>query len=133
MMGLSDLMSNMSDGSSDMGANVEIQTQASILQSDTLALRTIETLHLEDTEDFTSSAAAAVDHGPADACIRRGPAGAPLQSAPRRRQRLLKIFSKRLTVKPNAGTRLIEVDYLNPDPQAFGGGGEYTDEVADGL
>ena len=31
--------------------------------------------------------------------------------------RVLKIFHRKLTVKPVAGTRLIDVEYLSPDPQ----------------
>jgi len=43
--------------------------------------------------------------------------GLRLDDTPERRRVALKIFSKSLTVKPVAGTRLIEIDYLNPDPK----------------
>ena len=43
--------------------------------------------------------------------------GALLEDAPERRRRALAVFKKNLTVKPVAGTRLIEIDYLNPDPK----------------
>lgn len=43
--------------------------------------------------------------------------GLPLAQAPARRERLLKLFSKRLIVKNPPDTRLITVSFLNPDPQ----------------
>ena len=49
-MGLESMMSGAAESASDaLGANINLQTQANILQSDTLALRTIEDLHLEET------------------------------------------------------------------------------------
>ena len=116
MAGLSDLISSGSDAPSDLGTHLEIQTQADILQSDTVALRTIEALHLEDTADFKSGVAEWISDR-LHPGVRQDPPGAPLRSAPKRRQQVLKVFAKRLKVKPNAGTRLIEVHYLNPDPQ----------------
>ena len=95
-----------------------IQTQAQILQSDSLALRVIEDLHLEQTEDYRQKWSPVGwlfglfgPRGAAD------PKGASLENSPHRRMRVLKIFHRRLTVKPVAGTRLIDVDYLSPDPQ----------------
>jgi len=117
-MGLDSLMSTAASGASDaLDANIDLQTQANILQSDTLALRTIEALHLEDTHDFRPH------WSPLERIqeeIGFGGAGdvpgAKLEDSPSRRARALKIFSKNLTVKPVSGTRLIEIDYLNPDP-----------------
>jgi capsular exopolysaccharide synthesis family protein len=119
-MGLESLMSSAGGGASDaLDANINLQTQASILQSDTLALRTIDLLHMEDTYDFRphfspigwvmglfSSGDGVVDAP-----------GTKLEDSPLRRQRALKIFSRNLTVKPISGTRLIEIDYMNPDPK----------------
>ena len=51
-------LENMVDGSSEnddadaLSANINIETQANILQSETLALKTIEDLHMEGTQDF---------------------------------------------------------------------------------
>ncbi len=42
---------------------------------------------------------------------------APLEQAPLRRTRALKVFAKNLNVKPVAGTRLIDVTYLSTDPK----------------
>jgi capsular exopolysaccharide synthesis family protein len=118
-MGLEDLMSGASgDDANPLSANIEIQTQANILQSDTLALRTIEQLKMEGTEDFRQhwnpfrwlveqvSPAGIPD-----------PPGAKLEDAPQRRYKALKVFSKNLKVKPITGTRIIEIDYSNPDPK----------------
>jgi polysaccharide biosynthesis transport protein len=98
--------------------NMIIQTQAKILQSDSLALRVIEDLHLEQTEDYRQKSS------PIDWALglftpkgKPDPWGASLENSPRRRMRLLKNFHRRLTVKPIAGTRLIDVEFLSPDPQ----------------
>jgi capsular exopolysaccharide synthesis family protein len=96
--------------------NMLIQTQAQILQSDSLALRVIEDLHLEQTPDYRASPLDWVlgyfqAKGSAD------PPDASLENSPHRRMRVLQIFHRKLTVKPVAGTRLIDVEYLSPDPQ----------------
>ena len=117
-MGLESLMSSASDASDALDANINLQTQANILQSDTLALSTIEALHLEWTKDFQPH------WNPIDWVLGffspSGIADLPgesLENAPERRRRALKIFQKNLKVTPVSGTRLIEIDYLNPDPQ----------------
>jgi len=98
--------------------NMLIQTQAAILQSDSLALRVIEDLHLEQTPDYWAK------WSPLDWVLgyfqaqgSPDPPGASLENSPHRRMRVLKIFHHKLTVKPVAGTRLIDVEYLSPDPQ----------------
>ena len=99
-------------------ADLNIQTQADILKSDTLALKTIEKLNLENTQDFKPLG---------------GPIGwvlglfssskgtdAPnvsLEDSPSRRRHALSVFSRNLFVAPVNGTRLINVSYLNPDPK----------------
>ena len=117
-LGLDSLMSDAGGASDALDANINIQTQANILQSDTLALRTIQNLHMEGTEDFRPKWSPVgwllgliSPKGISDA------PGAPLEDAPERRRRALRVFAKNLTVKPVSGTRLIEVDYLNPDPK----------------
>lgn len=118
-MGLDSLMSSAAGGASDaLDANIDLQTQANILQSDTLAIRTIEALHMEDTYDFRPrfSFLAPVLRlltSAQDA----DPPGATLENSPVRRQRALKIFAKNLEVKPVSGTRLIEIHYTDPDPK----------------
>ncbi len=118
-MGLSSLMSSAADSTSDaLGANINLQTQANILQSGTLALRTIEDLHLEGTQDFKPrwNPIGAVlgmvsPSGIAD------PPSAKLENAPQRERAALQVFSKNLKVKPVGGTRVIEISYSNPDPK----------------
>ena len=119
-MGLGSLMSSAGGGAGDaLDANINLQTQASILQSDTLALRTIDLLHMEDTYNFKphfSPIGWVVELFSSSNGVVEAP-GTRLEDSPRRRQRALKIFSKNLTVKPVSGTRLIEIDYMDPDPK----------------
>jgi succinoglycan biosynthesis transport protein ExoP len=118
-MGLEDLMSSATGGGSDpLSANIEIMTQVSILESDTLALQTIETLKMEGTHDFEphwNPLAWAVNlvspSGLVDA------PGASLENAPKRQRKALDVFAKHLDVKPVTGTRVIEIHYTNPDPK----------------
>jgi succinoglycan biosynthesis transport protein ExoP len=98
--------------------NMIIQTQAKILQSDSLALSVIEDLHLEQTQDFKQRwSPFGWVLGLLSPAGRPDPKGASLDNSPHRRTQVLKIFHKELTVKPLAGTRLIDVEYLSPDPQ----------------
>ena len=118
-MGLDSLMSSAAGGAADsLDANIDLQTQANILQSDTLALQTINALNMEGNQDFQkrSSLIGSV----INALSLRGvqdPPGAAMEDSPARRQRALKIFADNLKVKPVSGTRLIQISYTNPDPQ----------------
>jgi polysaccharide biosynthesis transport protein len=113
------IQTDSGDAPSDaLEVNMIIQTQAKILESDSLALRVIEDLNLEQTEDYRQKWSPVgwalgffAPKGTPD------PKGASLENAPHRRMRVLKIFHHKLTVKPVAGTRLIDVEYLSPDPQ----------------
>ena len=112
---LQSLMGSGGDTSDALDADINIQTQASILQSNALALRTIEKLRLEDTRSFNpppSLVSWLVNLFPSDSSkpdMRMVIAG--------RQASALAVFHKNLSVKPVAGTRLIEVDYLDPDPE----------------
>jgi polysaccharide biosynthesis transport protein len=113
------LQTDSADAPSDaLEVNMLIQTQAKILQSDSLALRVIEDLHLEQTDDYRAKRSpigwVLGFFSPRSA---PDPRGASLENSPHRRMRVLSIFRRKLTVKPVAGTRLIDVEYLNPDPQ----------------
>ena len=116
-LGLNNMTGSGESASDAVDANVTLQTQAQILQSDTLALQVIRELGLENSPDFRTRfnpigwvmglfAPAAIGD----------PVGAPLEQAPGRRAKIIKIFESRLQVKPVAGTRLIGVDYLSADP-----------------
>ena len=109
--------SALGGGGDSMSENVDLQTQANILQSDTLALKVINELNLEQNKDFKSSVnplglvtGLISPHGPPET------AGRTLENSPRRRARALKVFHNHLKVKVTAGTRLIEVNFTNPDP-----------------
>ena len=118
-LGLDSIMEGMSGGGSDsMGVNMDIQTQSSILQSRQIALNVINDLHLDRDPDFQpkfsllgSVLSLISPSGSPD------PQNAPLDESPKKRERLLAVFKKNLKVKVVAGTRLMEVDYSNPDPK----------------
>ena len=110
-----------SDGASAPDAledNIALQTQAEILQSDTLALRVIQKLNLENTWDFQPRfnpvgwvLGLISPEGPKD------PSHASLEDAPVRRTRVLKVFAKHLKVKPVPGTQLIEISFVSSNPK----------------
>ncbi len=117
-LGLESMMS-AADGASDaLDANITLQTQANILQSDTLALQVVQKLDLENTRDFKPAfnpigwvTGLVSPSGPKDA------PGTALAEAPMRRTHAIKTFSKHLKVKPVAGTRLIDATYTSSDPK----------------
>jgi succinoglycan biosynthesis transport protein ExoP len=115
---LGGLQTDGTDTPSDaLEENMVLQTQAKILQSDSLALRVINELHLEQTSDYQKkwSPFGLVF----DLIAPKGvpdPKGASLENSPHRRVQMLRIFRSKLTVKVVDGTRLIDVEYLSPDP-----------------
>jgi polysaccharide biosynthesis transport protein len=118
-LGLDSLMGAASGGASDaLSVNIDLQTQANILQSEALALKVVKDLNLEQNEDFKPHfniigwvMGLVSPRGPAD------PPHASLQDSPARRARVAKAFSNNLKVKVTAGTRLLEVDFTNRDPK----------------
>jgi capsular exopolysaccharide synthesis family protein len=117
-LGLSSMIGGGAGATDALDSNITIQTEASILQSDTLALRVIKDLKLDSTPDFQphfkplgwlSGLLAA--RGPMD------PANASLDDSPGRRAHALGVFSRNLKVKIVPGTRLINIMYTNPDPK----------------
>jgi capsular exopolysaccharide synthesis family protein len=117
-LGLASMIGDASGATDALDSNITIQTEASILQSDTLALRVIKDLNLESTSDFqphfklfgwiTDLMSPAVS---------KDPANASMEESPKRRAHALVVFSKNLKVKVVPGTRLISVSYTNPDPK----------------
>jgi succinoglycan biosynthesis transport protein ExoP len=99
-------------------SNVNLQTQAQILQSDSLALQVIKELNLEKSPDFRShfSPIGWVMGLFAPAGI-PDPVNVPLEEAPGRRAHVIKMFEAHLKVTPVTGTRLITIDYLSTSPQ----------------
>jgi capsular exopolysaccharide synthesis family protein len=118
-LGLDSLMGAASGGASDaLSVNIDLQTQASILQSDALALKVVKDLNLEANEDFKPHfspigwlTAVISPRGPAD------PPHASLENSPGRRATVTRAFARNLKVKVTAGTRLLEVDFTNRDPK----------------
>jgi capsular exopolysaccharide synthesis family protein len=118
-LGLDSMFSGASSAFDDpLSLNVDLQTQASILQSDTLAIPVIQKLKLEQDPDFAPHfnpigwfLGVISPSGVPD------PPKAPLQNSPARRERVLSRFEKNLSVRALAGTRLIEVTYRNPNPR----------------
>jgi succinoglycan biosynthesis transport protein ExoP len=117
-LGLSSMLGDAGGGSDALDGNITIQTQSTILQSDTLALRVIKNLNLESTDDFKPKFSplgwAASFFALKGA---RDPDNAPLEDSPGRRTHASLVFSRNLQVKPIAGTRLIEITYLSSDPK----------------
>jgi capsular exopolysaccharide synthesis family protein len=112
------MMGEGGGGGDALDATVTIQTQANILQSDTLALQVIKDLHLERTKDFHPrfspvgwALGLISPHGPPD------PTNAPVEESPGYRSFLLGVFHGNLKVKPVAGTRIISISYLSADPK----------------
>jgi polysaccharide biosynthesis transport protein len=99
---------------------VTLETEATALQSPSLALEVVQQLGLEKRKEFSLQPEGAAgwltswfgDKGEINAELKK-----PLEDAPLRRQRILKTFDRNLKIKPVAGTRLIEVHFLSPDPQ----------------
>lgn len=114
---LDDLMGAASGGGSDsLSLNVDMQTQADILESQALALKVIKDLNLQQNADFKPHFSPIgwlmgrmSPGGPAD------PPNASIENSPGRRTHALLVFSNHLKVRVMAGTRLIEVHYTNPD------------------
>jgi succinoglycan biosynthesis transport protein ExoP len=118
-LGLDSLMGSEAAGGSDgLEANVTLQTQAKILESQTLGLQVIDQLHMAGTADFQSrfspigwALGLVSPKGVAD------PRGAPLEASPRKRDHVFAVFKANTKVAPVAGTRLIEVSYTSSDPK----------------
>lgn len=113
-----DSVHGAADGGADaIESNITLQTEAQILQSESLALDVIKSLHLEQTADFKPKfnpigwviGKLSAAGGSAD------PADVSLEDAPGRRTHAVKIFESHLKVDAVAGTRLINVTYYSSD------------------
>ena len=97
---------------------ITLQTQATILQSKSLALKVIDDLNLENTEDFKPTfnpigwaLGLLTPSGPVD------PHNAALNDSPHRRDHVIDIFERHLKIRPQSGTRLIVIEYRSHDPK----------------
>jgi succinoglycan biosynthesis transport protein ExoP len=118
-LNLESMMGDSGGGTADsLTANLELQTQASILASDGLALRVIEELHLEDRPEFHPPPTILgrieglfqAKHAPEPVTI-------PLDQTRFRRAAMLVAFDKNLGVRVIPGTRLLQVSYTDLDPE----------------
>ncbi len=102
-LGLGDLGGQQLGGGGDL--STDLQTETTIMQSDSLALAVIEKLQLVSQPPFAPKKAkdAPADQHPVD--------------SPQARIQLLGIFKLGLKVKPVRGTRLIQVTYESHDPK----------------
>jgi succinoglycan biosynthesis transport protein ExoP len=115
MLGLDDMAGMAAGGGADdaLDYNVTLQTQANVLQSDTLALQVIQQLDLEKHLETPNRFLAWLDFGDNQGHEKN----LPLEKAPKRRMEVLKAFHKNLDVKTVSGTRMIEVHFLDRDPK----------------
>ena len=106
VLGLKD-MENATTGE-DWDYNVALETQLSILRSDELALKVIDTLHLDRNPSFMGADAVAPSQGIGSANLGRDP---------QRVAEMLGTFRRGLTVQVVPRTRVIEISYMHHDPQ----------------
>jgi polysaccharide biosynthesis transport protein len=117
-LSLNEMMGTNAPPADALESNITLQTQAQILQSETLAFRVIAALHLEDTADFQPRPSVfgwilgLFSHRGSP-----GPEGVALEESPQRRSRAVRVFGSNLKVKPMPGTRLISIEYLSSDPK----------------
>jgi polysaccharide biosynthesis transport protein len=116
-LGLENPASRADESSDALDANINLQTQAQILESDSLALKVIGDLNLEHTADFKPTfnpvgwlLGFLTPRGAQD------PPNVALENAPHRREHAVKAFQKRLKITPVPGTRLIDVQYTSTEP-----------------
>lgn len=103
-------MASALGGSDDV--KTEIQTNAAVLQSDTILLQVVSELNLQSVAPYKYKPGWFGGKARINA-----EQGLPLEKAPATRERILKIISRRLKVDPKQDTRLIEVTYRDYDPE----------------
>ena len=99
-----------------LAETMAIQTQARILESDTLALRTMAALKMTDGRG--SMVKASFPSAPRDNIneLSNASPGNSDSTAPYQ-EKAINLFHKNLTVKPVGGTHLLEVSYTDTEPQ----------------
>ncbi len=118
-LNLESMMGSAGGGATDsLTVNLDLQTQASILESDGLALRVIQEMKLEHKPEFSerkSLISTIVE------LFRKlpppEPDSVPLEKTRFRRDAVIKTFNSRLQVRVVPGTRLLQVSYTDVDPQ----------------
>src|ERR1700679_121087 len=108
-VGLQNLTNPLQEGeqSDALDASITLQTQSTILQSSSLALKVIEDLNLDNTADFkpTFSPIGWALSLLTPSGVAADPRSARLEDSPHRRDHAVKVFAKRLKITPQSGTR----------------------------
>ncbi len=105
---VADQITQQAGGSAGGGdLNSEIETQANILQSDTLALHVVQDLRLYQEPDFAGRLATVRYDGGTT------PLGAPPDMDPNLQEQMLNIFKRNLVVVEVPNTRLIEIHFFS--------------------
>lgn len=114
-MELSDVFNGQEVTPDAMTTGLDLETQADILKSNTLALRVIRELNLENSPDFQRV-------GYVSLVLNLLPFGQhqSVLSEPAREARSLHIFSHNLKIKTESGTRIIDISYRSMDPVLAG-------------
>lgn len=110
-LGIAELTGLASDLGDEDAMNMDLMTEQAVIMSDNTALGVIERLKLDTFPPYAIPPAKGGKQTPLD--LERG---LPLEKAPLQRERLLRIFGSRLSVKLVKGTRLISVTYTDTDP-----------------
>jgi succinoglycan biosynthesis transport protein ExoP len=117
-LGLENLTNSAPEQADALEDSITLQTQATILRSNNLALKVIEDLGLEHTADFKPAfSPIGWALGLLTPTVAKDPQNATLENAPRRREAALRVFEKHLKVMPQSGTRLIDIQYTSADPK----------------
>jgi succinoglycan biosynthesis transport protein ExoP len=91
--------------------SVTQRTQVNALTSDTLALQLVHDLNLESRKEFSRGFSPLNYFQPV-----ANESKLPLEKAPHRLATVLKAYHKNLTVEPVPGTRMISIQFMDPDP-----------------
>ena len=102
-------MSPTASGSSSYPPQYDLQTQAKILQSESVLGRVIVKLNLEQK--------LLADRGPGRLAAWRSALGLPAWRSDSPREEVLRAVTKNLKVSTEASTRLVEIQYDSKDPQ----------------
>lgn len=101
---------------SESDTKTDIATHMAVIGDNNTALAVINDLNLENYKPFIFKPTLLGWFTGSNARI-RAEKGLPLSEAPARRERMIKIFSRKLDVKNPPDTRLITVSFMNPNAQ----------------
>ncbi len=122
-LGLNNLVQGSSQssgiGDNPLEENVTLATKVEELEAESLDLRVIDELGMESTPDFKHH----LSLNPIGPILglfsppaKKDSPGTAFMDSPSRRVHALKVFKSHLKVEVVPGTRLIAIDYSNPDP-----------------